>query len=552
MENVSAIGHALFVFNQAKHFAFSTLVKEKRSGKMMRTKSLHLTVKNRFQLDDYYVNSVVQEANAKLKSLAELNKLYTTNKEEQMKAVKRKLKTVKSRLTTLMKIKQSFVKGKPTFPKNSREQKAGNFFVVTFKYRTDLYYHAYDFEHHYLDVLIKKLKNKIGLLTFKQNRRSEELKQLKTKVSSVVFGTKKRFKSQFTMEKYSNNHREWKNDWQKSRYRQMTISGRKDAGSGNFIFHYNPDNKKLSFKTPVGVVVSIEKLYFPYGNELVESSIFTQQSCKNKKKCGKPIAWSVEDFGDYFIFKCIIEEEPNPFKNYSKSDGVIGVDCNVDHFAISNVNSKGQLLSSWSLPFDFAGKASNQVTKIMEAEAIELVNIAIRYNKPIAVEKLDTTHSKVSKPYGNKRANQLMSMFAYKKMTSSIKARAEKMGVAVFDVNPAYTSQIGKMKYMKRCGISIHESASYVIARRALGFKEKLPPVLNTLLPEKIIGVHHWRQWGYVSKLLKGVRTCAFYQSELFDVDKFRSSNELFFPKALTDWEKKGLLKLKSGKSIPS
>ena len=43
-----------------------------------------------------------------------------------------------------------------------------------------------------------------------------------------------------------------------------------------------------------------------------------------------------------------------------------------------------------------------------------------------------------------------MSMFAYNKMISAIKSRAEKMGIAVFEVNPAYTSQIGKMKYMKR------------------------------------------------------------------------------------------------------
>ena len=35
------------------------------------------------------------------------------------------------------------------------------------------------------------------------------------------------------------------------------------------------------------------------------------------------------------------------------------------------------------------------------------------------------------------------------------------MGIAVFEVNPAYTSQIGKMKYMKRFGISIHEAASF-------------------------------------------------------------------------------------------
>ena len=85
-------------------------------------------------------------------------------------------------------------------------------------------------------------------------------------------------------------------------------------------------------------------------------------------------------------------------------------------------------------------------------------------------------------------------------MISAIKSRAEKMGVAVFEVNPAYTSQIGKMKYMKRFGISIHEAASFVIARRAMGFKEKLPPVLGALLPEKIIGTHHWVSGGMFRK----------------------------------------------------
>ncbi|MGM0902532.1 MAG: IS200/IS605 family accessory protein TnpB-related protein [Bacillota bacterium] len=50
--------------------------------------------------------------------------------------------------------------------------------------------------------------------------------------------------------------------------------------------------------------------------------------------------------------------------------------------------------------------------------------------------------------YGNKKANRKMSMFAYEKLISAIKSRAEKMGVAVFDINPAYTSQIGKMKYI--------------------------------------------------------------------------------------------------------
>ena len=48
---------------------------------------------------------------------------------------------------------------------------------------------------------------------------------------------------------------------------------------------------------------------------------------------------------------------------------LLGIDCNVDHFALSNVNSKGQLISSWSLKFEILGKTSNQITKIIEIEA---------------------------------------------------------------------------------------------------------------------------------------------------------------------------------------
>ncbi|MBO0962089.1 IS200/IS605 family accessory protein TnpB-related protein [Neobacillus sp. MM2021_6] len=546
---VNATNHALFLFNKAKHFSLNTLVKEKRSGKSKRTKSLHLTIREKFQLDDYFANSALQEANAKQKSLTELNMLYISNKEEQIKSVKKKLKSEKTKLSKLKKMKSSFVNGKPSFPQKSREQKLGNYFVVQFKKKTDIYYHAYQFEHAYLDIQVNRTKTKIGFLTFKLHKFEEQLKRLKSVISSVVFGTKNLFKSQYTMDIYKSNHEKWTKKWNDSRYKTMVISGRKDAASGNFVFNYDFENHSLIYKTPSGVLVEVKEISFPYGQEKVEAAISIQKNCKNKKQCGKPIAWSIEDQGEYYIFKCIINEEKNEFINYSKADGIIGIDCNVDHFAISNVNNKGQLLSSWSLKFEILGKSSNQITKVIEAEAIEVVNAACRVNKPIALEKLDTTKSKVSSAYGNKKGNMMMSMFAYNKMISAIESRAEKMGVEVFEVNPAYTSQIGKMKFMKRCGISIHEAASFVIARRALGFKEILPPVLHALLPEKIIGMHHWAQWAYISKILKDVRVCAFYQSDLFDLDKFRSTNEFFAQGTLTNLEQKGLSKLKSGKT---
>ena len=545
-----AIAHAILVFNRAKQFAFSTSIKEKRSGKSKRSKSMHLTVKDLFSLDDYYANSAVQEANAIQQSLIELNKLYKKNKEEQVKSVKSKIKKVKSRLTILTKIKKSFVSGKHSFPKNSNIKMLGNFFVVQFKKKTDLYYHAYHFEHGFLDTEIKKLENRIGFLIFKQNRFEKELNSLKMKISSVVFGSKKLFKSQYTKDEYVNDHSAWARKWNRSRYNQMMISGRKDSGSGNFVFKYSSDEKILRFNTPSGINIQIENLVFPYGQEKVEAAIQRQMNCKDKKKFGRPIGWSMEDHGEYYIFKCIVNEEEKEYINFSKTDGIIGIDCNVDHFAISDINAKGQLVSSFSLDFDIYNKTSGQITKIIETEAIELVNIALNRNKPIAIEKLDTTTSKVSNRYGNKKANFKMSMFAYKKMISAIKSRAEKMGIAVFEVNPAYTSQIGKMKYMKRFGISIHEAASFVIARRAMGFKEKLPPVLSSLLPEKIVGTHHWVQWKYVTKMLKEIRTHSFYLSELFDIDKFRLTGELFLPGSLSDLEVKSLSKLKSGKTV--
>ncbi|TKC14926.1 IS200/IS605 family accessory protein TnpB-related protein [Robertmurraya kyonggiensis] len=547
---IESFSHALLCFGRSKHFALQTQVLEKRSNESRRKKSLHLTIKERFQLNDHYANSAIQEANAMIKSQNELQKMYIENKEVQMTSVKKKIKSTKSHLTTLSKIKQSFMKGQPILNKTSREKQFGHFFVVQFNEKTDIYYHAYQFEHDYLDVQIAFLKSKLGRLEFKLDRFQKQIKSLKNNTKSIVFGTKKLFKAQSTIENYQNDHQQWRKDWEQARYNQMTISERKDAKVGNFVFHYLTDEQELHFKTPNGVAIKIENLVFPYGLEQVNQAIETQMNCKNKKKNGKPIAWSVEDHGDYYIFKCIIDVPEKPNINYCRAEGVLGLDLNVDHIAWSNINSKGQLIKSGLFSFDLDGKTSGQNTKIIENKAVVIVDLAMKLHKPIALEKLDTTKSKVSHTYGSKKANKAMSQFAYNKMISTIKNRASKMGVAVFEINPAYTSQIGKIKYMKRFGISIHQSASYVIARRAMRFKETLPPVLHSLLPEKIAGLHHWAQWKWVSSCLSEVRKHAFYRIELFACNKIGSMNQFFPPGALSDLEEKGLLKVKGRKSI--
>ena len=92
---VDVISHFLLLFNRAKHFAFQTQVVEKRSGKSKRDQSLHLTVKKRFDLNDYYTNSVVQEANALMTSQSELKKCTFLRRKNKSNPSKRKLKRQK-------------------------------------------------------------------------------------------------------------------------------------------------------------------------------------------------------------------------------------------------------------------------------------------------------------------------------------------------------------------------------------------------------------------------------------------------------------------------
>jgi hypothetical protein len=56
------------------------------------------------------------------------------------------------------------------------------------------------------------------------------------------------------------------------------------------------------------------------------------------------------------------------------------------------------------------------------------------------------------------------------------------MGIEIRKVNPAYTSVIGKLKYTPQFNIDKDIAAAFVIARRGLGFKEKLPKNYKELL----------------------------------------------------------------------
>ena len=108
------------------------------------------------------------------------------------------------------------------------------------------------------------------------------------------------------------------------------------------------------------------------------------------------------------------------------------------------------------------------------------------------------------------------------------------------EVNPAFSSVIGRVNFMERYGLSVHQAAALVLARRSLGYSERIPrrrliaaggsgqvalrvPVGDGGHVDLRVSVrshvkHVWSLWGAVSNRLKlalaeqrrlGKRACA-------------------------------------------
>ena len=79
-------------------------------------------------------------------------------------------------------------------------------------------------------------------------------------------------------------------------------------------------------------------------------------------------------------------------------------------------------------------------------------------------------------------------------------------GIAINKVKPQFTSRIGLYKYSNQYGMTVHTSAAMVIARRAYGFKEKVPKLLKDKLisyQETFNRKNEWSRWAIINNILK-------------------------------------------------
>ena len=74
-----------------------------------------------------------------------------------------------------------------------------------------------------------------------------------------------------------------------------------------------------------------------------------------------------------------------------------------------------------------------------------------------------------------RRYSRMLSSFSYGKVQAYFLSRGYREGVEVHQVNPAFSSVIGRVKFMERYGLTVHQAAALALARRLLGCSERIP-----------------------------------------------------------------------------
>jgi transposase, IS605 OrfB family, central region len=112
------------------------------------------------------------------------------------------------------------------------------------------------------------------------------------------------------------------------------------------------------------------------------------------------------------------------------------------------------------------------------------VDLAIEKGKAIAIENLKKLKKGV-RGDGKVTLRKILHQWNAKKFLRKLKRVAMLKGVEVIEVNPAYTSVIGMLKYAPQLSIDKDIAGAYVIGRRALGFKEDMPENYEKLLKNR-------------------------------------------------------------------
>lgn len=376
---------------------------------------------------------------------------------------------------------------------------------------------------------LEKKPSKQMILHQKKRRRSrlsarllDVEKDIKERRTHLCFGGKKLFQAQFYLGQNGfSSHQEWKKAWESKRNSEFFVLGSKDETAGNqtctatvqqdgrFCLRLRLPNALEKY----GKYIEIPDVSFAYGSEAILASLSHPE--------GQALSYRFKNDGK--SWRVFVSTDLQSQELISlQGNGAIGIDLNTDHVACIQTDRFGNPIQKEVISWISYGKTRGQLKAITGDVCKRIVDMAKETKKPIVIEKLDFKKKKSAlKEESNSKFSRLLSSFAYALFFIFLLARAFKNGVAVHQVNPAFTSIMGRVNYAMRYGLSVHLAAALCIARRYQKFSEascsptgKIPDGKGShvafVLPVRNRTKHVWHFWGQVRKKLSTVLAAHF------------------------------------------
>ena len=349
----------------------------------------------------------------------------------------------------------------------------------------------------------------------------------------LCFGSKKLWRKQHDLEAngYAS-HEEWLQDWRDARSNEFFVLGSRDETSGcQLCVASIADDGSLTLRLRMpdclaeqhGKYLVIPHVRFAYGHEHVLAALQSNADYTAHRRehgdqaarataLGQAISYRFKRDGKGWRVFVSTQMMDVPVVT-DRRRGAIGVDLNADHLAVAETDASGNYLNAWRVPLVTYGKSQRQSEALIGDAVASVVEYAREVGKPIVIERLDFRQKKAVLEGESRRYSRMLSSFSYGKIKAYFISRGYRQGVEVHQVNPAFSSVIGRVKFMERYGLTVHQAAALVLARRLLGCSERIPrrwvcPIGNGVqvaftVPVRKRVKHVWTYWGAVSRQLR-------------------------------------------------
>ena len=346
-----------------------------------------------------------------------------------------------------------------------------------------------------METNLPKLHNKKQSLYYQKNKLNKMKQQAKNlqyqidnKVYNMCFGTKKEFSKQYRLsENGYRTHKAWYNHFVKCRDKNILYIGSSNETYGNQMFQMtyntNTDDFKITVRKEYAYCKDkddeyavLDHINFKYRKEELKKII---KSYDDGKDVSAPLTYRFHRENNKWYLQVIFSSKYDA--DYSSRTtskyGVIGLDYNDGLIEMTETNESGNVIKQERFDLKYHGTGNKAKTEIQQVIS-KIVNYAEQRCKDVSIENLNFKRTKAlqekSTKSKDKNYNRMLHKFDYSRYKDTLKNVCFNHRVTLRIVNPKNTSKIGKQKYGEPRKMTVHQAASYVIARIGQGYTDKL------------------------------------------------------------------------------